>query len=189
MTAANRQTLAARASFGLCILLVVLMSSGCGYRWTSQLDAGETRTVSLDTVENRTFPHRPGLEYDLTRRLKDEIATDRRLILTEGNARVRLRVSLTRLTEPTLVFDLDTGAPAELLLRASALVDARGEDFYGGRSRRTVTVSTSYTPGLGDSREDGLARLWRDLAREILDVAADTGWADSDESWGDRAWE
>jgi len=162
------------------MLLPVLLLAGCGYRWSASLDGNDSRTVHLETVENRTFPHRPGLEYELTRRLKDEIATDRRLVLTEDGGSVRLRVSLLHLTEPTLVQDLETGRPAEILLRASAQVEAAGEEFYGGRVRRRVTVSTSYTPGLGDSREDGMARLWRDLARAIVDVAADTGWAASD---------
>lgn len=160
----------------LCILACCLC--GCGYTWTSSLDGdGTRRTVFLETVENRLFPHRPGLEYELTDRLKEEIAVDRRLILTDGGGDVRLRISLTRFTEPNVVEDLNTGEPAEILLRATATVEAIGEEFHGGRVRRKVTVSTSYTPLLGDSRRDGLDRLWRDLAREILDVAADKEWA------------
>jgi hypothetical protein len=160
--------------------LIFLFTCGCGYTWGSGVDDGPARTVHLETVENRTFPHRPGLEYELTDRLKEEIATDRRLILSEGMAEVRLKVSLIRLTEPTQVEDLDTGERAEIQLKATAVVDATGEHFIGGRERRTVTCAISYTPGLGDSRRDGLDRLWRDLAREILDVAADQ-WANSPE--------
>jgi hypothetical protein len=163
------------------ILPAVVCMTGCGYRWTASLDGGATRSVRLETVENRLFPHRPGMEYELTRRLKDEIATDRRLELTDGTAaEVQLRVSLIRFTEPTIVVDLDTGDPAEILMSVAARVDATGPSVPGGRTRRTVTVSISYTPGLGDTREDGLARLWRELSRDILDVAADTEWAASD---------
>ena len=159
-----------------CLLLCCV--SGCGYTWTSTLDGdGTRRTVHLDTVENRLFPHRPGLEYELTDRLKEEIAVDRRLVLTDGGGDVKLKVSLTRFTEPNVVEDLETGEPAEILLRATATVEAYGEEFTGGRVRRKVTVSVSYTPFLGDSRRDGLDRLWRNLAREILDVAADKEWA------------
>ena len=68
--------------------------------------AQQRRTVSIATVENRTFPHRPGLEYELTGRLKDEIAVDRRLVLSESTADVQLKVSLVRFSEPTIVEDL-----------------------------------------------------------------------------------
>lgn len=162
--------------FLACVLLCLL--TGCGYTWTATLDGdGSRRTVNLDTVENRLFPHRPGFEYELTDRLKEEIAVDRRLVLADGGGDVRLKVALTAFSEPTVVEDLDTGERAEILLRATATVEAIGEEFVGGRVRRKVSVSTSYTPQLGDSRREGLNRLWRDLAREILDVAADREWA------------
>lgn len=155
-----------------------LAVSGCGaYTWSSSMDARTERTVHLETVENRVFPPSPGLEYELTKRLKEEIATDRRLVLSEAGGDVRLRISLVRFDEPNLVEDLDTGLPAEILLKATAIVEAQGEEFTGGATRRKVTVSTSYTPLLGDSRRAGLDRLWRDLSREILDVAADYEWA------------
>jgi hypothetical protein len=88
-----------------------------------------------------------------------------------------MKIALTRFDEPNLVEDLDTGLPAEINLIATADVEASGETVPGGRVRRRVTVSTSYTPGLGDSRREGMDRLWRDLAREIIDVASDTEWA------------
>jgi hypothetical protein len=163
--------------FVLICLPMLVSLAGCGYRWTAALDGSATRTVRLETVENRLFPHRPGMEYELTRRLKDEIATDRRLELTEGQAEIRLRVSLVRFTEPTMVLDLETGDPAEIMLSAAADIDATGGSIPGGRRKRLVNVSITYTPGLGDTREDGLARLWRELSRDILDVAADTEWA------------
>lgn len=161
---------------GLLALLVGCLM-GCGYRWTSSMDAGPSRTIALDTAASSLFPPRPGLEYELTRRLKDEIATDRRLVLTEGAADVRLKVTLTYFTEPILVEDLDTGVPAEIQLEARAYVEAVSADIPGGRTRRPVSVAVTYTPGLGDSRRAGLNRLWRELARDILDVAADREWA------------
>ncbi len=163
------------------LLLIAFMSlsllAGCGYTLSSRLDGQPTRSVSFEFIENRTQPPRPGLEYELARRLKDEMATDRRLVFREGAADVRMRVSLTYFTDPTLVEDLATGDRAEILLRATARVDATGEALPGGRVSRPVSVSVSYAPGVGDSRRAGLDRLWRDLSREILDVAADYEWA------------
>ncbi|MCC6465150.1 MAG: hypothetical protein IT463_07410 [Planctomycetes bacterium] len=159
------------------LLLLLLVPAGCGYRWSSSLDAGQSRTVKFEAVENRLFPHRPGLEHGLGRRIKEEIAQDRRLEVVEGAAEIVLKVSLVRFTEPNLVEDLDTGEPAEILLRVTALVVARGEVFAGGESRRQITVSTTYAPALGESRASGMERLWRDLAREVVDLAADHEWA------------
>lgn len=161
---------------GCCVLLALCLCGCANYTWTSRLDGLPQRTISFTTIENRLFPHRPGYEYELTQRLKEEMAVDRRLVLGEGNTDLRLKVALTRFSEPNLVEDLDTGLPAEVNLIATADVEASGESIPGGRVRRRVTVSTSYTPGLGDSRRDGLDRLWRDLAREIIDVAADSEW-------------
>jgi len=164
----------------LPVLFLLLSLPGCVWGPGIGLDGFSSqgrRKVSMQTVENRLFPHRPGLEYELTQRLKEEIATDRRLVLSDTGADVRLKVSLIRFSEPNLVEDLSTGEPAEILLKATAQVEASGDAFVNGVVKRKVTVSTSYAPGLGDSRREGLDRLWRDLAREILDVAADEEWS------------
>lgn len=144
---------------------------------SSSLDATETRTVNFATAENRLFPYREGFEYDFTHRLKEELATDTRLELTQGHADVQLKVSLTHFEEPNLIEDANTGEPAEVGLRITAEVEANGNAFVDGSVRRKVTVFQSYAPSLGESRDAALIRLWRDLAREVLDVAADTEWS------------
>lgn len=164
---------------------LALLFCGCGYTWTSRQDGLPARSVRFEAVENRLFPNRPGYEHDLGRRLKDEMALDRRLEITQGQADVVLQVALTKFSEPTQVEDLETGAPAEVLLRASALVIVRGQGVQGGEVRRTVNVSNSYAPALGEPRETGMTRLWRDLARRILDVAADTEWAAREDTTGE----
>ena len=164
------------------LLLLALGCTGCVWGPGVNQDAFNPvtrRTVRIETVENRTFPHRPGLEYELTSRLKDEIATDRRLVLSEAGGDVRLKVSLIRFGEPTIVDDLKTGEPAEILLQATAQVEATGDSYIGGKRSRRVNISTSYAPGLGsDSRRAGLDRLWRDLAREMAEIASDE-WSNS----------
>lgn len=167
------------ALLGVCALALCATLGGCGYVMTSSLDDMPERSVELTTVENQLFPPRPGLEYDLTRRIKDEIALDRRLRLVSEGGDVRVRVSLVRFEEPTIVKDLKTAAPSEILLRATAVVEARGYMVPGGSLRRRVTATDGYAPSLGESREEALARLWRDLSRQILDAATDREWAAS----------
>ncbi|MDC1142800.1 LPS assembly lipoprotein LptE [Planctomycetota bacterium] len=161
------------------ILILVLASvlAGCGYTMSASLDTTETRTVKFTTAENRLFPYREGFEYDFSRRLKDEIATDARLEQASGYADVILKVSLIRFEEPNLIEDTDSGDPAEVGLRITADVQATGNAFIDGSVKRKVTVFQSYAPSLGESREAALTRLWRDLAREVLDIAADTEWS------------
>lgn len=163
----------------VCILIAVvsLASTGCGYGMSSSLDGSyEARSISFTTAENRLFPYQKGFELDITRRLKEEIAIDRRLELSQGHAEIYLKVSLINFREPNLIEDTDSGDPAEVGLRVTADIQATGDAFTSGSTRRKITVFQSYAPSLGESREAALTRLWRDLAREIIDVAADTDW-------------
>lgn len=172
----RQQTGMARAFRGsLLLLMLALLLSSCAYRVGSTLDDRPPRTCELGTVENQVFPPRPGLEYQLTRRLKDEMAADRRLRLVAGGGNVRLRVSLVQFEEPTIVKDLDTTASSEILLRASVVMEATGE-VPGGKVRRRITTSDGWAPALGESREAALDRLWRDLSRQIIDAASDWAW-------------
>ena len=163
----------------LALMLVgAILTSGCAYTISSKLDAQDTRTIHFDGADNRLYPPRAGLEYDLTERIKDEIAVDRRLVLTDGHGDVRLKVVLSQLREPILVEDLDTGDPAEVMLSATVTVEGVGKEFHKGRVKRTISVSSSYAPSLGETQADGFKRLWRDMAREIVDFAADREWAE-----------
>ncbi|MCC6574575.1 MAG: hypothetical protein IT462_12390 [Planctomycetes bacterium] len=175
--------------FGLSILLLAAaILAGCNYRMASSLDGGPTRTIFLTTVENQLYPPRAGLEYDLTRRFKDEIAVDRRLRLVDGAADINMRATLIGFDEPTIVKTLDSGLPAEILVRATVVVEAWGDGIAGQPKRigdvevenvitRRITVSDTYAPAAGDSRETALERLWRDLAREMIDFVTDYEWA------------
>ncbi|CAG0931248.1 hypothetical protein PLCT1_01697 [Planctomycetaceae bacterium] len=158
------------------LLLLMLVLSGCGYRVGSTLDDRPPRSVEFGTVENQLFPPRPGMEYGLTRRLKEEMALDPRLKLVGSSAQVRLRVTLVGFDEPTIVKNLETTRSSEILLRATVVVEAVGE-VEGGKTRRTITTNDGYSPALGDSREAALERLWRNLSRQVIDAATDWEWA------------
>lgn len=159
----------------LAMLSVSMLTPGCAYRMGSTLDDRPPRTCELGVVENQLFPPRPGLEYQLTRRLKEEMAGDLRLRLVASGGNVRMRVTLMQFEEPTIVKDLDTAASSEILLRASVVVEATGE-VPGGKIRRRITTTDGWAPALGESREAAMERLWRDLSRQIIDAASDWAW-------------
>jgi hypothetical protein len=169
----------------LALLLALAVSTGgCAYTWTSRLDGtGQSRTVRVTTAENQLFTPRPGLEFDLVRRLKDEIAQDRRLRETDLEPDIELALSLVEFREPTLIKDVDTALPAEVRVTATVKLEARGPGVpggpagHGGVLRRTLSQSAIYAPAIGESRADALNRLWRDLSRDIIDAVADIEWA------------
>lgn len=157
------------------LLAPALLIAGCAYRVGTTLDDRPPRTCEFTTVENQLFPPRPSLEYALTKRLKEEMAGDVRLKLVETGGNVRLRVTLIQFEEPTVVKNLETTAPSEILLRASVIMEATGE-VPGGKIRRRITTTDGWAPALGESRDAALERLWRDLARQIIDAASDWAW-------------
>lgn len=171
----------------LFAVLAALAAVGCNYRISSGLDGAPSRTIHIVAVENQLFPPRAGLEYGLARRLKDEIAVDRRLRQVNGGADIQLKVSLVAMDEPTIVKFLDSGLPAEVLLRATVVIDASGPGVIGERRNvggestnvmtRRIRVSDSYATALGESSDAALERLWRDMAREIIDAVTDHEWA------------
>ena len=162
------------------LIVAALALGGCGYVMTSSLDDNPARTVVFSTVENQLYPPRPGLEYSLTRRLKDEISLDRRLELVADHGHMLLKVSLVAFDEPTIVKNLETTLPSEIMLRATVVVKASGEGVPGGSVVRRLSASDGYAPALGESRDEALNRLCRDLSRQIIDAATDREWAQAE---------
>lgn len=151
-------------------VLALIAPVGCGY--TIGTRGGEGERITLHTVENMLAPPRPGLEYELTKRLRSELHADGRFEVSDG-APIRVRVELSGFQEPTLVRDL-SNVQTEIALIATAVV--RIEE--PGQVRvANVTGRASYAPGIGEGRDAGLSRLWRNLARNILDAVADRDWA------------
>lgn len=157
---------------GMALIAVGLC--GCGYTISSRGDGnsgGKTEKLTLATVENLVAPPRPGLEYDLTRRLKDELSADSRFELV-GSAGTVLRIQLTEFSEPTLVRDFDN-VQTEVALSAVAQVRI----VEAGKVRvARVSGRASYAPGAGEGRNVGLDRLWRNLSRNVLDAVGDRDW-------------
>jgi len=164
------------ALLALFAALASVAASGCGYSVSSrgpEVAAGAPALrIRLGTVMNKVSPPRPGLEFDLTQRLKDEIALDRRFELSGASADTSLSVTLTSFKEPALVRDFDNQqTETALAVACRVVIEERGE-------RRTVEVTAraDYARGTREPREDGLERLWRNLANNILDAVADRDW-------------
>ncbi len=155
-------------------LLALALLTGCGYRFSPHGDGGgggPTRSVVLETVENLIRPPRPGLEFEFTRKLKDEMALDRRFELSSSGT-TRVRVQLTEFREPALARDFNNQQTEIALVVVAEVQVVDGNDSWGG----VVSGRASYAPGHGEGRDAGLARLWRNLARNVIDVIGDRDW-------------
>ena len=159
----------------LILLTLCAILASCGYIVSSRSDGrtGPAERIFVEPIENQIAPPRPGLEFPFTDRLKEEMALDTRFELA-GNAApdVTLRMTLVEFKEPALVRSFDN-KQTEVALEVTARIRLKTRD--GTREMR-VTASDSYVPGLGEARSAGLARLWRNLARNTIDQIADRDW-------------
>lgn len=170
--------LAKRLLMLMLLALVTLSLSNCGYTVSSRgpvtgsaSDAKPLR-IRLATVKNTIVPPRPGLEFELTQRLKAELALDRRFELSQESADADVSVTLTGFKEPALVRDLDNTQTETALSAICKVTIGHGAD----RRDTTVSARSDYARGIREPREDGLERLWRELARNILDTVAEEDW-------------
>lgn len=162
---------------------------GCGYSISSRADGARSdlrsaseepaRPIQLhvSSVQNQLVPPRPGLEYELTKALKDELVHDRRFELAPAaNWDVRLDVTLLRYQEPDLVRDLqDRATERAVIVNAQILVTQRD-----GQSRTLHTFGRSnYAPVQGESLQEAKSRTWRELSGNILDRIDGIGWPKS----------
>ncbi|MCK6440020.1 MAG: hypothetical protein L6Q71_07450 [Planctomycetes bacterium] len=158
----------------IVLFLVLCCATGCGYTMSSRSDgsSGAPARLVISTVESRITPPRPELSYDLTRRLKEEAAIDARFVLSGAAGDVVTQIALTRYREPTVVSDFNND-PTEVTLMAEATVRI---NVHGEVRVAEVAAVGSFAPGLGEPAAVGRERLWRDLARNILDAIADRDW-------------
>lgn len=176
----NRTLLA----IALLITTAAALASCSGWTVTTQPDNSNRPPVriSIGIVQNQVTPPRPGLEYGFSERLKEEIALDRRFELAPYGSGTRIDITLIDFDEPDLVRNFDN-TKSEIASNAEARIRIHGK--RGMREER-VKAYQSYAPALEkDTRNDGLARLWRDLARKTLDAISPHEWGKGSQSAGE----
>ncbi len=157
------------------LALVLVLSSGCGYRWGFTPIAG-ARSVAVPMLDNQT--DRVQLELVLTDLIRREILTRTPLkILPSDQADLLLTGRLTRFTLNVQVEDrLDN---PEL---TTAIVEARFElvDLRTGRVwRRDASrlALAEVDPGLDPALADARDQAFRSLAERVI-LFLDDGWND-----------
>ncbi len=149
------------------LIIPCLLLTACSYTVSSSSNGFNTppKRILLASIQNKITPPRPGLEFDLTRQLKNEITLDRRFELTAYNPDLRIEIILKDLQEPTFVRDsINRQTEIGLILKVQVVIHQASQE-----QTFSLLSQADYVPGLGESREQGLQRLWRNLGREVLD--------------------
>ncbi len=112
-----------------CFMIVFAMIAGCGYS-TKSLISRNINSIYIPVFDNTTF--RRGLEFDLTKAVKDEIMSKTKLrIVQKDNADTILHGTINEVTESVLIQNrVDNIVESRLTI----FVDIKLEDRRTGRA-------------------------------------------------------
>jgi predicted PilT family ATPase len=159
--------LSVSCAFWICLL------SGCGYSVGYRVPEG-VRTVAVPIFDNRSFPLRREIEYELTSALRVVIQSRTSLELVDSGEADMVIHGVIREFRDLVVAEgrRDQKLEASILLTVAIIV----EDFRNGRRRdEEVRVQEPYSVELGETVESARRRAVRDLADRILLVVEDWG--------------
>ncbi len=151
------------------VLLAALMC-GCGYS-TKSLISRDISSIHIPIFENDTF--RRGVEFDLTKAVKDEIMSKTNLrIASKDNADTILHGTVKKVTERIITQGFrDSIVEAEMAL----LVEIRLVDRRTDRTlvhEKSVNQTTGYIVRRGETLESASAEGVVDLAETIVNLLA-----------------
>ncbi|MHC4182436.1 MAG: LptE family protein [Planctomycetota bacterium] len=152
-----------------CVLLAILMC-GCGYS-TKSLISRDISSIHIPIFENDTF--RRGVEFDLTKAVKDEIMSKTNLrIASKDSADTILHGTVKKVTERIITQGFrDSVVEAEMAL----LVEIRLVDRRTDRTlvhEKGVNQTTGYIVRRGETLESASAEGVVDLAETIVNLLA-----------------
>ncbi len=131
------------------IMVLFALISGCGYT-TKSLISRKINSIYIPIFENNTF--RRGLEFDLTKAVKDEIMSKTKLrIAQKDNSDTILTGQITKVSEAMLSSDL---ADNIVESRVSIYVDIKLVDRRTGRTlvdEKNVQHSAEFVVGRGEN--------------------------------------
>ena len=155
-----------------CLAVWALSVAGCGYSLGYRAPEG-VETVAVPIFENRTFPLRREIEYELTDALRREIQARTPLALWDSEeADLVLLGTVREFRTPTAAEGpRDERIEATLGIVVSLLVE---DHRNGTRSEVEIRVAEPYSPQLGETELIARGRSVRNLAERM--VAAIESW-------------
>jgi hypothetical protein len=152
-----------------CVLMVALMC-GCGYS-TKSLISRDINSIHIPIFENDTF--RRGIEFDLTKAVKDEIMSKTNLrIASKDNADAILRGTVKDFTERILTHGFsDSIVEAAVTL----YVDIKLVDRRTGRTlidEKGIKQEAEYIVRRGETLESASVEGVVNLANTIVNLLA-----------------
>ena len=149
-----------------CIMVLFALISGCGYT-TKSLISRKINSIYIPIFENSTF--RRGLEFDLTKAVKDEIMSKTKLrIAQKDNSDTILTGEITKVTETMLSSDL---ADNIVESRVSIYVNIKLVDRRTGRTlvdEKNVQHSAEFVVGRGENINSASQESTAILAETIV---------------------
>ena len=149
-----------------CLILIFALISGCGYS-TKPLISRKINSIYIPVFGNSTF--RRGLEFELTKAVKDEIMSKTNLrIVQKDSADTILYGTIKSVTEGILTQDV-TDNIVESRLKIN--VDIRLEDRRTGRTlikKSNLKTSAEFIVKRGENINSATAEGIADLAELIV---------------------
>ncbi len=147
---------------------MVTLMCGCGYS-TRSLISRDISSIHIPIFENKTF--RRGIEFDLTKAVKDEVMSKTNLRIAGINyADTILHVSVERVDESIITSGFrDSVVEAQMIL----FVDIRLVDIRTNRTligKTGLSQSTGYIVKRGETLESAIEEGIVDLAETIVNL-------------------
>jgi hypothetical protein len=154
-----------------CLILIFAFISGCGYS-TKSLISRKINSIYIPVFENNTF--RRGLEFELTKAVKDEIMSKTNLrIVQKDNADTILTGKILKVTEGILTQDITDNIVES---RLTIYVNIKLEDRRTGRvliSESNLKNSAEFIVKRGETidsaAEEGLLALAKVIVYHLED--------------------
>jgi len=154
-----------------CLIIIFALISGCGYS-TKSLISRKINSIYIPVFDNITF--RRGLEFELTKAVKDEIMSKTNLrIVQKDNADTILTGKIMKVTEGILTQDI---ADNIIESRLTIYVDIKLEDRRTGRvliSENDLKNSAEFIVKRGETinsaAEESLAALAKVIVYHLED--------------------
>ncbi len=149
-----------------CLILIFALISGCGYS-TKSLISRKINSIYIPVFDNSTF--RRGLEFELTKAVKDEIMSKTNLrIVEKDSADTILYGTITSVTEGILTQNITDNIVES---RVTINVDIKLEDRRTGRvliSESDLKNSAEFVVGRGETIDSATEEGLVELAKEIV---------------------